>query len=255
MKNNNEIQFGLKLWSSNTDLIDEAFNLVKSDIFHYIEISPVPGTDIKKFVNPKVPYIVHITPEKYGINIADIKKYDLNMKLFKTCQQWADLLHAKYLILHPGFGSQRIAMKFLNELNDERILVENMPKVGMANEKLVGYLPRDIRLLLNDHFGFCLDLNHAVKAAISLGKDYREFINTCLKLNPKVFHISDGKLTYEKDEHLNIGEGNYDWNFLMKSILGWRPTYLTLETPRDAGSTANDLKNLTFIQKILEKLS
>jgi len=41
------------------------------------------------------------------------------------------------LILHPGFGSANDTIEFLNSINDKRILMENMPKVGLNNEEMI----------------------------------------------------------------------------------------------------------------------
>ncbi len=37
--------------------------------------------------------------------------------------------------------------------------------------------------------------------------DYREYIKGFMRLEPNVFHMSDGILNKEKDEHLWIGDG------------------------------------------------
>ena len=65
-----------------------------------------------------------------------------------------------------------------------------------------------------------------------------------------MFHISDGKLNDEKDEHLNIGEGDYDFEFLMHYIKEAKSKYVTLETPRtNLDSFDEDLKNLYALTK------
>ena len=90
-----------------------------------------------------------------------------------------------------------------------------MPVVGLDDESLIGHDSDQLKLLMGSKFNFCLDLNHAIKAAISLDLPYQDFITELLKLNPKVFHIADGQLDIEQDEHLNIGQGNYDFKFLL----------------------------------------
>ena len=66
-----------------------------------------------------------------------------------------------------------------------------------------------------------------------------------MNIKPKMFHISDGKLNNEKDEHLNIGEGDYDFEFLMSCIKEAKSKYVTLETPRTKlNSFDEDLRNL-----------
>jgi deoxyribonuclease-4 len=74
--------------------------------------------------------------------------------------------------------------------------------------------------------------------------DYQEFIQDFLIFDPKMFHISDGMLSNEKDEHLNIGEGDYDIEFLMNCVNRSELGYVTLETPRTKlSSLEEDLEN------------
>ena len=56
----NNIKFGLKLWSINYNLLEEARKLIEKGIFHYIELMPVPDTEISPFQKIKVPYVIHI---------------------------------------------------------------------------------------------------------------------------------------------------------------------------------------------------
>lgn len=244
-----KIKFGLKLWSTNYNLLNKAKELVEKDIFQYIELTPIPNTKIAPFIGYNLPYIIHITTEKHGLNISDKEKAELNLKTIDNCIEWADRLNAKYLILHPGFGLIDNAMEFLNNIDDKRILIENMPKVGLNDEKMVGYLPEQVRELMDDKFGLCLDLNHGIKAAVSLRRPYKEFIKEFLESNPKMFHISDGRLNNEKDEHLNIGEGDYDFEFLMDCLKKTKSKYVTLETPRRNQETLEaDIKNINALK-------
>lgn len=246
------IKFGLKLWSINYNLLNEAERLIEKEFFHYIELMPVPDTKIAPFRKIKDPYIIHITSERYGLNIADKKKEEFNLKTISQCIQWGSELRAKYLILHPGFGEIKLAKNFLEKIDDRRILIENMPKVGINDEKMIGFTPEQIKELMGNKFGFCLDFNHAIKAAISLKKDYKEYIKDFLKLNPKMFHISDGTLNNGKDEHLSIGEGEYDFDFLTDCIKKSDTQYMTLETPKiNLRFLKEDMENIKKLKSIL----
>ncbi len=246
------IKFGLKLWSKNYDSVSEAQRLIEEDIFQYIELMVVPDTEISPFQKIKAPYIIHMSHEDLGTNIADKKKKESSQKIIKQCIEWADKLNADYLVLHPGFGSISDTLEFLEKINDERILVENMPKIGQNGEKMIGFTPEQIKELMGDKFGFCLDFSHAIKAAISLKKDYKKYIEDFLKLNPKIFHIYDGNLNNEKDEHLNIKEGEFDFAFLANCIRGNNSKLVTLETPRtNLNSLKEDLENMEKLKSIL----
>ena len=244
-----KINFGLKLWSTDQDMIGKAKELIENDFFQYIELMPIPDTKIAPFLEYNLPYIIHITTERYGVNIADKEKKEFNIRTIDKCIEWADKLNAKYLILHPGFGQIDNTIEFLNRIDDKRILMENMPKVGINDDRMIGYTIEQIKKIINNNFGFCLDLNHAIKAAVSLKVDYKSFFKEFLKLNPIMFHVSDGDLNNEKDEHLSIGEGGYDFEFLMDCIKEAKSRYMTLETPRiKLNSFEEDLKNLKRLE-------
>jgi len=227
------MKFGLKLWSINTDLIDQAVHLIDKKVFDYIELFVIPDSEINPFLID-IPYIIHIPHEKFGVNIGDlaVKKYTLQMIIESIT--WADRLNAKYIILHAGHGSMQHATDLLRELSDIRLLIENMPKVGLGGEAMIGYSPSQIDELIGDNdMGLCLDFGHAVKAAVSLGVDYKEYVQEFMGFEPKVFHVSDGTLSEERDDHLGIGDGEYDFGFIWQSM-NLSPNvakYCTLETP------------------------
>lgn len=97
------MRFGLKLWSSNTDLLSEALELIEPDLFQYIELTPIPETDIEPWLEHKIPFIIHATTERHGFNIGT--RNAENKELLANSIQWANELNAKHIILHPGFGN------------------------------------------------------------------------------------------------------------------------------------------------------
>ena len=227
------MKFGLKLWSINTDLIDQAVHLIDEKVFDYIELMVIPDSEIKPFLID-VPYIIHIPHEKFGVNIGDPAANEYNLQRINESITWADRLDAKHLIFHAGHGSMQHATDLLRGLSDSRLLIENMPKVGLGGEAMIGYSPAQIEELIGDSdMGLCLDFGHAVKAAVSLELDYKEYVQEFMVLKPRVFHVSDGRLGEERDEHLGIGEGEYDFEFIWQSM-NLSPNvakYCTLETP------------------------
>jgi len=244
-----KVKFGLKLWSTNTDLIDQAVRLIDEKSFNYLELLVIPGTSISQFIID-IPYIIHIPHHKFGVNIGEASKKEYNIEKVNESITWADKLNAKYLILHAGHGSMEDAEDMLYEIMDDRILIENMPKVGIDDEKMIGYSPEQIEKLLGERsMGVCLDFGHAMKAAISLGINYKKYVNKFLIFEPKVFHISDGMLNFEKDEHLNIGEGGYDLGYFSECVRTNPSKLITLETPRlKQKSLAEDIKNVNNLK-------
>ena len=69
---------------------------------------------------------------------------------------------------------------------------------------VIGYSPE---LIGDNNMGLCLDFGHAVKAAVSLGVDYKEYVKGFMRFEPRVFHVSDRTLSEERDEHRGIGWG------------------------------------------------
>ena len=65
-----------------------------------------------------------------------------------------------------------------------------------------------------------------------------------------MFHISDGNLGNGKDEHLNIGGGDYKFAFLMEFVKINNPSYITLETPRlNQATLEEDIRDITILKR------
>ena len=160
--------FGLKLWSSNKELVNGAEELIKKKIFDYIELQIVPNTDLEIFKKLKALYIIHSTTENHGFNIADNNLLKKNHLFLNQLLHVTKELKSKYLIIHPGFGEFEHTDIFLKKVNDNRVQIENMPQIGLNNEKLIGFSIKQITKLLNKRFGLCLDFNHAMKASSAL---------------------------------------------------------------------------------------
>jgi deoxyribonuclease-4 len=148
--------------------------------------------------------------------------------------------------VHSGFGAIEDALSLLDRINDKRILIENMAKVGLNGEQLIESIPEQVQELMGNRFGFCFDINHAIKASVSLGTSYRRsFLPAFLAINPKMFHVSDGLLSNCKDEHLDIGEGNHHFSYISGLIHCSSSRMSTLETKRrNVRSFVEDWKNL-----------
>jgi len=197
------MKFGIKLWSINTALFDSAIREFNNKKFDYIEIKAITGTFNKKLLSKlkKIPTIVHIDNK---VNFAQKSFLKRNLEAIKAAQKFADYLGSKYIIVHPGHnGKINQVNKTLRVINDNRICVENMPgKTFDLKYRCVGRNFQELKQIKTKNY--CLDFAHAVKAAITLKKDIKGFIKKLLKLNPVIFHISDG-LMDEVDKHLSLG--------------------------------------------------
>lgn len=248
-----KLKFGLKLWSTNTHLIQQAVKIIDEKVFDYIELFVVPDTLISPFLID-IPYIIHIPHHKFGVNIGEVICKEYNLQKIKESIEWADKLNAYYLILHAGHGSLDDAKDLLGELTDNRLLIENMPKVGLNDENMIGYSPSNIKEMIgNRNMGLCLDFGHAVKAAVSLGKDYKVYMKEFLRFEPKVFHMSDGMLNNEKDEHLSFGKGELDFEYLLECVMSNNSKFITIETPREnQKSLKEDVESVRFLKNIID---
>ena len=247
-----KIKFGVKIWSVNTNTLDQAEELLAKDIFQYIELMAIPGTEIEPFKRIRAKYIVHAIHEGFDFNAGDANKEEMNLSIFREAMRWKKELKAKYLIVHLGYGKFSSTKSFLAKIKGKGVLIENMPRIGEIGKEMIGSSPEEIKeLKMGKKFGFCLDFGHAIKSAIFLKKDYKEYVERFLEFKPQVIHITDGSLA-ERDEHLSIGQGQYDFNFLAECIKANNGGYVTLETAREnLNSLEEDSENLKKIKNYL----
>jgi deoxyribonuclease-4 len=241
--------FGLKLWSTNIHLVEPALLLINAGLFKYIELSVIPKTDVSSF-DVNVPYILHVSTENYGTNIGQKSMANKTLQNIEQSIQWADRLNAEYIIVHAGYDCMEDAINMLHDLKDDRILIENMPCTGLNNESMIGYSPEQIQSLIsiNNH-GFCLDVGHALKAGGKLNLNPYIYIDKFINMPPSMFHICDGIIENERDEHLNINNGKYDFNVLFNKIP--LNSKITLETPKSSdNSLCGDINNLLKLNEL-----
>ena len=250
------IQFGLKLWSINQSLLEEAVHLIEAREFSYIELMKVPGTDIQPFLDTDVPYIIHAVE----VDIANPAHKKKSREIIKSSQILADQVNAPWIIMHPLRGDVQKIAQFIYELQDPRILIENMPYFGLDLIPLAGSTPKEIDYFCHESkCGFCLDLNHAVKAACAFEIPYKEYITEFSLLNPTMYHLSDGTIDGGKDVHLSIGDGEYDMEFMMEIIRKQNTdAYVTLEVPKNYGDlreAKESKRKLASLKRISHNLS
>ncbi len=226
------MELGLKLWSTNKDVLEDAASLIEKDIFQYVELMVVPDTDPAPFQEHKIPYMLHAAHDTWGANPADPSKEQRSRETLAQALRWADVLQTEYVVVHPGFGAMEVATEFFKKESDPRIAIENMPQFGRdygQRVEFAGYSVEQLNRLMKGTFGFCLDLNHALCAARSLQRNPEEYLKELLSLQPALFHISDGDYT---DKHLAIGKGTYDFTLLARCLQESENKKVTLETPR-----------------------
>jgi len=227
------MKLGLKIWSHNFEHVSIINELFESKKIDYLEVYTVPKSikeDVHFLKDLRLPVVIHAPHANSGFNIADAKLLNKNIETFYDVKRISDQLNSEIIIVHAGeYGEIYSALKCLKKLQDDRIIIENMPKTALKGEACLGYDTETLKPFLENSGGLCLDFGHAIKAAFSLGKDYKKMIEELVKFNPIMFHINDGFDNNPIDEHRWFGEGNYDLKFLT-NFIGKRK--VTIETER-----------------------
>jgi len=243
------IDFGLKIFSNNAGAIDEINRLYDNKTAQYAEIYYLFGTEIKQFKRCNAPIVLHCDHGLKGLNIGEKKKK--NKGMIELLIKAIDELDARCAIVHAGFGDKSVAQEFLESIDERRIIIENMPKLGINGEKMIGFDKEGLEFITKRKFSTCLDFSHAARAALSLKKDYVSLVNELLELNPRIFHLSDADFNSEKDNHLKLGEGELDMGFIKNCIEKNDSSMVTLEIPKKEKDSFNEeIESIEFLKKI-----
>ena len=241
------INLGLKIGSKDTQYTDEILRYYDLGVFQYIELFAISETysdTISYWKQFNIPFGIHAPHSAAGLNLANISTRNINKDKIQETIEFADALRAKYIIFHSGTnGMPGEVVKQLTPFADERFLIENKPIHGIDGSTCVGSIYNDLKLIIDGigkGTGFCLDFGHAICAARTLKKEPLEFINELLKLNPRVYHLTDGDFNSELDSHLHYGTGS----FPLKELLTLVPNngMVTNEAKRISINTLEEFK-------------
>lgn len=251
----NNIKIGIKIATLNLDLIPDIYE--NRNIIDFIEIILTPeftSKDIDFIKILELPYVIHIPNSNFGIDFGNIEKNLNNVRYIDKINRFKNSLIPLCYIVHPESRDVDLSIKNIKKLDVKPVAIENMPFKSIVKGELVGYDPDSLMKFfqcIND-LEFCFDINHAIKTAISKKIDYLAFIKKFLRFKqPKIFHISGGKLNIEIDEHLHLFEGDYDVSKIKELMLKHNDIiYLTFETPRNNETRiADDLRNIKYFIK------
>ncbi len=231
------IKYGLKLWSNNEKYVTQAKKLYEEKAYDYIELYIVPATYdkyIKMWSNLNIPYIIHCTHSMHGFNLAIKDKLKNNLRMFSEVRAFCDCLNGKHIIIHPGIGEVlENVIEQINAMDDRRLLVENMPYVSMFGDDCRGSVYEELKTIVDScNVGFCMDVAHAITTAFHLKVDNFEYMKKMLNLVPEIIHISDGRKE-RHSEHLNIGQGEFNFTEIKNIIALSNAKYITLELPKE----------------------
>ena len=249
------INLGLKLGSKDTQYTDEILNFYEQGVFQYIELFTLSGTyddTISYWKQFNIPFGVHAPHSAAGLNLANVANRKINEAKIAESVRFADELKAKYIIFHSGTnGMPGEVVTQLSTYADERFLIENKPIRGLDGSTCVGSVYGDLKLIIDGigkGCGFCLDFGHAICAANTLKKEPLFFIGELCKLNPRVYHLTDGDYQSELDSHLHYGKGS----FPLKELLTFVPNdgMVTNEAKRNVIENLSEFKEDSNYLKI-----
>ncbi len=256
------MKIGLKTFVTNLDYIPETNDLYSAEVFDYIEIYLVAGVsrdNISEWIETGIPLNFHAPHSYGGFNTSLAEKAKENQQIMLEIYDVCSMYTPDYLVFHPGIqGNLGETIRQFNILFDQYpqlrkfSLIENKPMFGMKGELCLGATPDDIKLICkNTGLSFCLDFGHAISASASLNLDWKEYINCFLEILPKAFHLSDGHLNSQIDEHLHFTYGDFDIPWCLSKIK--TESFVTLETEKESKDSLDDfLKDVRYIQDILK---
>jgi N-acetylneuraminate synthase len=148
------------------------------------------------------------------------------VKILKKTLDFASQIDAAHVIIHPGgvfkekVEPERFLpnlVKSLKEINDERILLENMPWFyimldGTVNKSNICIDPSDFFYFEELIGGATFDICHAYLTTPEGDNKYIQDMKKSLNKMIKHVHASDAKPPHH--EGLQIGDGNIDFNIL-----------------------------------------
>lgn len=237
-------KLGLKLYSTNERYYPSARKLYDIGAYDFIELLAVPGSydsSISMWSEFKIPFVIHAPHGVYGVNLGKESSFDINMKAADETRLFADKLNASSIIYHAGIESDiKETVRQLNFIHDPRVLIENKPYITIDGKyRCNGSSVEDIEYILNaTKVGFCLDVAHCCAYACSLGHDFLTDLRRFIGLGPAMFHVSDGDVNSDRDQHAHIGKGNYDWTNILPLLADG--SRITIETTKDSDSNLDD---------------
>ena len=255
------MKIGLKLWSTNDFYINHAVKLFEKKVFDYIELFTEPNSFNSHAFYWKdigIPFILHAPHSMQGLNLSLPEQQSKNKLYCEEIQLYFDLLKPDYIIFHPGIlGTAHETIRQINLLKIDfpelfnKTLIENKPEFGLHQEKCIGASVEELSgIIQQTQLKFCFDLGHAICYAAANGLAYQNVINKFLKLQPTLFHLSDGLTSSFLDSHMHLGKGDFN----LKWLLGIIPQHasVTIETIKNSKANLNDFEeDVSVLRRII----
>ncbi|MEK7518888.1 MAG: TIM barrel protein [Patescibacteria group bacterium] len=251
------LEIGLKLWNTNFKLFAEAKALYSNKIINFIELYMVPTSYDASTLLPLVglPVHIHAPHENHNFNIFTAGEKDFS-EFQRVSVNAANLFDSPTIVVHAGVGTNNKTFKHqLALLNDDRVIIENMPFYSLQHDLCYGYSLDQLKYIYDHlHRHICLDLGHAIKSAVAQQLDYKVFIENIIRnISPSYYHLSDGDPTTDIDEHLNLGAGSYDLSWMKRQLLvaaEQQTVQIVFEVPKNNTDLTNDRKNIEYFHSL-----
>jgi RimJ/RimL family protein N-acetyltransferase len=216
-------RLGLKIWSTDIENSAEAERLVKDAVYDYVELFSVPGSfsEVKdRWSSRKIQYVIHAPHSLAGLNFARPEQQKKNSRLAAEALRFADYLFAEVIIFHPGLdGPIEESIRQMSLVRDNRLHVENVPMMGLSGERCNGSTPSEIAQILKAvECKFCLDFGHSIAAANMRNANWLEQLEMFRRLDPSMYHLTDGWRDGIVDTHIRYGFGDYPLRQLLRFV-------------------------------------
>ena len=236
-------KFGFKIFSSDLHtaptLIKDCAEFAKTRQDIFIELMVSPNDTPADFIELKRQFgdtevRIHSPHNTMGFDAGNRALEKQNQKILMLSQKAADLFDAETIVVHAGCGHGN---EYIDEtvrqfrlFDDQRIVVENLPRYANNKDALHGNTPEEINYIMSmSGCGFCLDFSHAVCAALALNIDIEAQLKGFYALKPAVYHMCDGNITKAVDAHMHFGAGNYPLKEYLNNYTD-KNAYITMET-------------------------
>src|SRR3989338_1765338 len=249
------IKFGLKIWSNNTQLFDEAIRRYKNSEFDFIELysnSTVPhdyaALEVLKQIPVAAVHVGHL--DKAGFH--EFFFTDEQRPAWQMTQDLADFFRVSRIIVHPAnTHTSETFWGNVKKLNDDRVVIESMPALSPLGGEVrkFGISLEDLQAI-GKKYPMCLDVSKSIKAAVYLRQNYKQFITECLRhLRPEYFHISGCDVAHPIDQHDNLWDATFDVSWLRTTLERYADDtdiHLVFETPKEGDGLKNWSDNISF---------